>query len=996
MTDEADAVLEPKGEQRTLVDNIQGIYLADAGPGTGKTFTVTKRYVEKLRRGASPDDVLLMTFTESAADEMRDRIMEEAQRGPDVPYGVADLRDAPISTFHSYCNTLLRESGFSAPRHLGIDDEISSSTSVLEDDAVETSEFRDFYHRFIDRHPEYRDLYRIVNRTGNLLDLVKSLAAKGVVPRRNGWFGDTADYLKGDRDAFSEAFEEMNASPDGNQSDLNGKLRNITDSKTFPDPPDVEGLRATSQIDPEPVMEAFDEDREHLLGFVHDLYFEYMEYALDRNYLNFGFLMAFAYVLLHEDDAARDRVSFEYVVVDEFQDTSEIQLKLTMLLAAADNICAVGDWRQSIFSFQYASVNNILEFEDRLAEYRDELNSDGTERVPYPVDDVRTGKPLRNYRSTQEILNFAPNAFDLRGKKSEDVSAEEALGDEPGLEAVDDSEHTEIAAYTSEDEIEMILSRIETMVDSPDYLLESDSEGEDGDVSTRRLTYDDFAVLTRTRDFGVDLYDRASELGVPVSYEGGVKLFNTDEAKLLLAWLRILEDEDSRRGWAVVLENEGYTLDETEWILDEAEYPEDMLRFRDTLLEQPDVASIASRVFGRYGVRDGFTDAIIDQVQSAYDSSYMNLGDLAEYISTKIEEGATSEVDSRLDDDTVNVHTIHSVKGLEYPVVFVANVNDHRFPSMSGGYPSNVTYDEVLGVRQRKVYLDEDDGYPAYDYDNWSYALASKCLPTEYDEERRLMYVAMTRAENYLYFTAETDNESRFFEDLPLEPTTIDASVTPKERETGGRRELEIDIDGREHVKISPSALGHDSESEGGAVSEDSAAGEDGRRGRGNEFGQAVHDFAEDYVVSEDRSSVDPSEHLEGSDSDLGTEDFHNVEAFIDDLGSAEPTEFHVEEKCLLPLEDASHKVLIEGFADLVVVSEDEVLVVDYKTDLVRDAHDDYVKQVSAYHRTLEGVYTDRSVRSGLFYTADDEFVEIDSLSREELLEEALRVLDST
>lgn len=133
----------PKGRQVELVENTEGIYLADAGPGTGKTFTVTHRYVEILRRGADPDDVLLMTFTDSAAKEMKRRIIDEVEEaeGEDLEYGVPDLRDAPISTFHSYCNRLLRETGFSAPRHLGIRDDVSSSTTVLEDNVVENWEF---------------------------------------------------------------------------------------------------------------------------------------------------------------------------------------------------------------------------------------------------------------------------------------------------------------------------------------------------------------------------------------------------------------------------------------------------------------------------------------------------------------------------------------------------------------------------------------------------------------------------------------------------------------------------------------------------------------------------------------------------------------------------------------------------------------------------------------------------------------------------------------
>ena len=107
----------------------------------------------------------------------------------------------------------------------------------------------------------------------------------------------------------------------------------------------------------------FEDDRTALKQFVHDVYHAYLEFALRRNYLNFGFLQLFAFVLLCEDHDLRERLGYEYVMVDEFQDSSEIQFKLMLLLAGTDNICVVGDWKQSIYSFQYADVDNIREFD---------------------------------------------------------------------------------------------------------------------------------------------------------------------------------------------------------------------------------------------------------------------------------------------------------------------------------------------------------------------------------------------------------------------------------------------------------------------------------------------------------------------------------------------------------------------------------------------------------------------------------------------------------
>jgi len=118
---------------------------------------------------------------------------------------------------------------------------------------------------------------------------------------------------------------------------------------------------------------------ERLKNFVHDVYHEYLEFALSRNYLNFSFLQLFAFVLLCDDHRLRDDVAFEYVMIDEFQDSSEIQFKLALLLANTNNVCVVGDWKQSIYSFQYAAVENITEFESRLDRFVDELNEDTSE-----------------------------------------------------------------------------------------------------------------------------------------------------------------------------------------------------------------------------------------------------------------------------------------------------------------------------------------------------------------------------------------------------------------------------------------------------------------------------------------------------------------------------------------------------------------------------------------------------------------------------------------
>jgi superfamily I DNA/RNA helicase len=175
---------EPNDQQRRLIENTEGIYLVDAGAGTGKTFAVTRRYATIVDQpGVEPEDVLLVTFTRSAATEMKERIVDRSS------YSLRELADAPIRTFHSHCHAILEEHGYRVPTHLGIDDRITNSTRLIEEDLVEGALFREFIGGFRDGHPEYADQFRAIEDPQELLTLIKQLSAKGIVPTTDGWYG---------------------------------------------------------------------------------------------------------------------------------------------------------------------------------------------------------------------------------------------------------------------------------------------------------------------------------------------------------------------------------------------------------------------------------------------------------------------------------------------------------------------------------------------------------------------------------------------------------------------------------------------------------------------------------------------------------------------------------------------------------------------------------------------------------------------------------------
>jgi len=951
---------DPNDQQQRLIDETEGIYHVDAGAGTGKTFTVTRRYANIVgQAGVDPEDVLLVTFTDAAATEMRERIVDHS------PYGMRALADAPIQTFHSLCHDLLDEYGYAAPTHLGLDDWITDGVRIVEDDLVENELFREFYGQFRDAHPKYGDLFRVLSNPLEGLDLINELAAKGVFPTADGWYRDGRDALEGDFETFEQQFDERNQPRnDGRkQSVLRDELSRFGSNKTYlPDAPskaDIRGGRGTKRLDDSVARTVFEADREELTAFVHDLYFEYLEFALSRDYLNFGFLQLFAFVTLCEDPAVREQVAFDYVMVDEFQDTSEIQFKLALLLSGTDNLCVVGDWKQSIYSFQYADVANITDFDERLRRFAEELNDGGTaERVSFATDDIEHIQLVENYRSTQTVLDFSRHALTTPATSTESVPDDVLDGDEP-LQSNADADVTRIEGIAHEDEHEAVLAKIQTIVEDAgeEYLVEND----DGELV--EPGYDDIAVLTRTRAYGRELLDVADEYDFPMAYDGEVELFDSDPAKLLLAWLRIV-DSGAERGWAVVLERAGYTLDEIDAILAGGAYPSSMATFRDELAALSSVGAMARQVFERYGLHGEYADELLHLIQSVHDATTMTTGDLIRFVERGIDRGSTHAVNTSAGTDSVTVQTIHAAKGLEYPIVILANLNDGRFPpsTRSSGV---LRYEESIGVRQRKYYS-EVGTYP-HVYDNWRYDVLRRCLPDGYDEERRLLYVAITRAESHLVL-AGGEEPSPFLDGLPVDVETADVDVAVGGASAVTQTQLPFSVSpqtgptGYSPHELMDESVFDDIDSEVGAGESD--AGD----GRGLDFGSQVHDFAERYALGE---SVEPSnEHEE------------RIAALLDRLTG----EVIAEEDAVLPLTVGDEQVVLSGIVDLVHLTEDAVEIIDYKTDQTRVAESEYRTQLSVYYHVLAAVYPDRTVTASLYYTEDGERVTIEPRSKSELV----------
>lgn len=937
----------PNPKQRKLITSTEGTYLVDAGAGTGKTYTITRRYANIISQDTiEPEDVRLFTFTENAANEMRDRIVNRCE------YDMAALRDAPIGTFHGICNQLLKSHGFSAPQLLGIDDSLSPSASVLSEEVLEQERFEEFARQYVDSNPKAEPYFAALNDTSTLLSVIRELAAKGVFPTADGWYRHSARYLDGDAELFEEALQEANAAQGGGsrQSDLQSDVSDWDSRPYEPDAPAQEELRAGGkEANEDLVWEAFHADRSGLQSFVHDLYVAYLEYALDRNYLTFWMQLMFAFVLLCENDRLRADLRTEYVMIDEFQDTNELQFKVALLFAGGDNFCVVGDWKQSIYGFQHAAVENILDFELRLNRYIEELNADAP-RVPFSEPSVKRIRLKQNYRSTQDILDFVNHSLTLPATGNDTVNESDLPRTVTSLCANTDADlPTVIEAFKGNEEngTGALLAKIQHIVGNDAFAVESDREGE----QKRLPQYDDIAVLTRVRRFGREFQREAQKHNIPAAFEGGLEIFDTDHAKLVLAWLRIADKDHSEKGWAVVLEQAGYTLPETKHILNTGNYPSEMRAFREKLTALLGAGAFVRRVFDRYGFDDGYTEALITTLEDTFSSTAYTRGDLIRFIENSMQNGSTVEVSDSVGNNAVTVQTIHAAKGLEYPIVIVANLNSGAFPP-AGGSTGQLRYSDELGVQQTHV-LSHAYGTP-YVLPNWRYDLLSASLPTSYDEERRLLYVAMTRAEQHLLFSAG-ENPCTFFEELPLAASVSDTDLSVPDAPSRDDNPYEPTIRSRTfRTRLSA----HD------IMGEIETAGSEGK---GMEFGQQVHDFAEAIA--------------EGKHPTPDSADEQHVLDFLNVIKA----EFVAEENAHLPLETSVGPVLIAGIIDLMAITETAVRVVDFKTDRTRSGQVEYRKQLSVYYHVLESVYPDREISLSLFYTAEGESVSVEPVSKSDL-----------
>ena len=664
-------------DQLRAVTHGEGPLLVVAGAGTGKTQVITRRIAWLIAtRRAKPSEILALTFTDKAADEMGVRVDQL------VPYGYTDTE---IATFHAFGDRLIREHAL----QLGLPPDV-----------------------------------RVLSRAEAVVFLREHLFEFDLDAYRP--LGDPTRFLAALVTLFSRCKDE-DISP---ATYVSYAARLAAEASIVADAGGSDAAAAG-------------EDAAHHAELA-SAYARYQELLAANGFIDFGDQVALALRLVRESASARAAIAgrFRYVLVDEFQDTNRAQAELVTALAEPHrNITVVGDDDQAIYAFRGAAIENILGFRDR-----------------YPT--ARTVVLRRNYRSLGPILDASYRLIRFNDPDRLEVRTGIAKRLRPQRREAGIAVRLEPFATGSE-EADWIAADIARRV---------------GEGRAPR----EHAVLVRANGHADPILRALNVCGVPWRFSGSSGLYARPEVRLLLAFLRTVADPHSSVDLYALASSEVYAIrgkdlaavvnmarrrNRSVWdVLEEVDCQPGILR-----LDPPSRAAIhrlvgdvvrftsmaherpAGEVLYAFLRDSGLLSRLAATATTAADEGLGNIArffDLiraqsavladdravfvARHLETLIEAGddpATADLDP--DADAVAVLTVHKAKGLEFPVVYLPGLVTGRFPGNGRGEPLPLP----AGLGRGEPPTPER-------------ALA---------EERRLFYVAMTRARDELVFTHAAD-----------------------------------------------------------------------------------------------------------------------------------------------------------------------------------------------------------------------------------------------
>ncbi|MEA1869941.1 MAG: ATP-dependent DNA helicase [Euryarchaeota archaeon] len=703
--------------QQDAVTHTSGPLLILAGAGTGKTTTITAKIaymVQELR--VDPEQILALTFSRAAAANMRAQVDE-------LLNGTSDVH---VSTFHSFCAGVIRDNADKCGVH--------QDFSILED--VDTAVI---LHR--DMGVGIRDalLYtssiskaKDLNITIEKLEEFVQQKKEAIIP------------LEPDCDRWEQIFRE-----------------NATLINTF-------------HLLDKPGQKAQKEDKKHWTAF-NDLYLEYGKYRdfvqawaqyetrkRERNSLDYGDLNEKALQFLNAYGAGWGADMYRYIIIDEFQDTNYVQFELIKLLAGKDrNVTVVADPNQTIYAFRGAYTNNIQEYIRYFDIQPDDI-------VALDV----------SFRSTGRILGVSHDLI-MHNYPEDDAGLCVRIRNFEGAEG----ENVNIAECMDEDEeARYIATAIEAYLE-------------------RGVNRSDIAVLYRTHAQGRKIRQALEQKGHSVRVKDDTDFLKQPEIKTALSYLYVLDNiaHPKARGtegwWRLFHYN--HALDTADSIHIGEYLKKHRVTFQDAIYNHPellnlsaggvqivrqmreridrlkeklvlDVSDIVLEVLDASGLSRQFTldstrrsreammnlrdlYAMAERFEAAHGKE---LGEFIAYLEILDEMGKNPASARIVADDAISLMTIHASKGLEFKVVFVTNMAKDKFPLSRGGVAPLIPVE--LMEHYRDIF-EQDHGSKS----KLATAIRDRKREIKLEEERRLCYVAMTRAREHLWLTLATQYNGR-------------------------------------------------------------------------------------------------------------------------------------------------------------------------------------------------------------------------------------------
>lgn len=670
-------------QQKKAIQHKKGPLLIVAGAGTGKTTVITERIKFLItKQKINPKQILALTFTEKAAEEILHRVDEAMPLGYVEPW---------LSTFHSFCERILREEAL----EIGLD----PSFKILS----EPEQWLLIRKNIFDFDLKY---YRPLGNPSKFISAMLQFfsRAKDEIISAD----DFIKYAKSERTAYGVLHTVKNKT-------TNNENRKPYTVNQLSDIEDVDNEESEKQLE---------------LAYA---YQKYQQLLINENAMDFGDLLLWTIRLfrLRKSVLNKYQTQFKHILIDEFQDTNIAQFEIIKLLAPAKknpDLVVVGDDDQAIFKFRGASISNILDFKK---EYKK----------------AKTIVLTQNYRSTQKILDAS---YKLIQNNNPD-RLEQKLKINKKLQSVrkKDAGYYPIALTLENMEIEgdFVINKIINLIENKGY------------------KYSDFAILARANNHLDPFVLTLRRNGIPYSLVGNRGLFNQEEIKCLISLLRFLTNHEDNASLYHLLTTPFFSIPPEELSDVLLESRKNKVSLISTLENKSSISKpvkklfdllmglkyiihnrLVSQILYEFLTSSGFIKSFLTEetIENSLKIKNINLFfekvkhfetqtenptvyEFIDYLDLLIEAGENPAQAEIEDIDTVKLLTVHSAKGLEFPVVFVVSLTNDRFPS-----------------RERKEALP----IPL--------SLIKETLPKgdyHLEEERRLFYVAATRAKDILYFS---------------------------------------------------------------------------------------------------------------------------------------------------------------------------------------------------------------------------------------------------